>query len=438
MRGTFTFLLLATASLGHVAFAAPGDLDTTFGSGGKVLVGVGAGQNDLTRAMTIDASGNLYVTGVVASTTSNDFAAIRLLPNGQLDSNFGVGGRAIVDIGANSNDESETIALDGSGNVYLAGTTDVNTRFQFAAMRLMHAGTRDASFGTNGVALVDNPTTNNDACCGIALDSSGALFLVGSTISNGKQQMKLAKLTSAGCIANFGTAGYTYIGFNGNTTTGVAVIPDGSGNIFVASSIQITGGINMALVQFDSAGDLDSGFHSMGASYANVTGFDLSANMARDKNGNFFIVGRTGLTTTAIGIAKFDKTGTLVDAFGTHGTKSLSLPGKSTTFANDVKIDGDGNLYLAITTNGTSTTLTPGIAAVDGATGALMSTFGNGGFVTADVPNVSYGGKSVALDPTHQRVCLASERGDLTTPANFAVACFVASTVNAIFSSNFE
>jgi uncharacterized delta-60 repeat protein len=438
-RLSLGFLTAATLfSVSRCAAAAPGDLDTTFGTGGKVLIGVGTGQNDLTRAMTIDSAGNIYVAGIAASTTSNDFAVIRLLPSGQLDSTFGTGGKKVVDIGTNTNDRAIAMTLDSTGNVYLAGVTDLNTRDQFTVVRLTKAGAIDLLFGASGHALVDNPTTSNDSCCAIALESDGSIFLTGSTVLQGKQNLKLAKLTSAGDATGFGGVGYATANFNGNSTTTVAIIPDVSGDLNLAGTVAASGNIDMALIRFDSSGALETGFHSGGASYADISSLDLSAAMVRDKSGNFYIVGRAGSPMTGIGIAKFDKLGTLVDDFGTNGVEQLVLPGKTVAYANDLKIDGDGNLYIAATTNGTSTTITPAIVAVDGQTGALISGFGTDGLATADVPAVNYAGDAVILDPARNRVCIASERGDLQTPAKFAVACFIASPVNEIFAAGFE
>jgi hypothetical protein len=60
------------------AGAAPGDLDTTFGSGGKVTTAIGAG-DDEGHAMAIDGSGRIVVAGGSYNGTNIDFAVVRYL-----------------------------------------------------------------------------------------------------------------------------------------------------------------------------------------------------------------------------------------------------------------------------------------------------------------------------------------------------------------------
>jgi uncharacterized delta-60 repeat protein len=402
---------------------------------------VGGTSNNTSRTIAIDSAGKLYVTGWAVTSMSTDFGVIRLLPNGILDNTFGTGGKAIVDIGTNSRDEPTSMALDSAGDVFVAGTTDENFYQQFAVLKLTHAGARDFGFGVNGVALVDNPTMSNDGCCGIALDSGGSIYLAGTTVIDTQQQMKIAKLTPGGGVASFGSDGYTTAVFR-NSSNAVGLIPDISGDVYVVAGVSTSTpsfNVDMALVDFNSGGNLNVGFHSGGASYADINYIDLPSAIVRDGNGNFYIVGETEAgITISLGIAKFDKNGSLVAAFGTNGVEAISLPSYREVLGTGAALDSDGNLYVVGGTVGTGGIVTA-LMMVDGQTGALMPGFGNGnGFVTVDFGNDVYTGESVVLDPARQRVCVSAERGDLQTPAQFAVGCFQSSPANEIFSSAFE
>ena len=62
-------------------YAAPGNLDTTFGSGtGKVISAIGAGE-DTARALAVQPDGKI----VVAGTCADDFCLARHNANGVLD-----------------------------------------------------------------------------------------------------------------------------------------------------------------------------------------------------------------------------------------------------------------------------------------------------------------------------------------------------------------
>ncbi len=83
------FLLILL--LGH-AHAAPGDLDTTFGTAGKVFIDIDTASADLAWTIVRDGAGNIYLGGQ-SSKTSVDSAVIKLNANGKPDTSFGSGGK---------------------------------------------------------------------------------------------------------------------------------------------------------------------------------------------------------------------------------------------------------------------------------------------------------------------------------------------------------
>src|SRR5436190_11005283 len=115
------------AQAGGVSFASAGDLDGTFGSGGKVLLpsapdlyGWGYG------GMSVQSDGKIVVTGGVFDSSSGDFVTllIRLDVDGTLDSTFGTGGVVKTDLGASGSGVSggSAVAVDADGKILVAGT----------------------------------------------------------------------------------------------------------------------------------------------------------------------------------------------------------------------------------------------------------------------------------------------------------------------------
>src|SRR6186997_2673703 len=68
--------------------AAPGDLDASFGTGGKVTTPIGNG-NLYGNSVVMQSDGKI----VVAGHSDSDFALVRYNTNGSPDTNFGTGGR---------------------------------------------------------------------------------------------------------------------------------------------------------------------------------------------------------------------------------------------------------------------------------------------------------------------------------------------------------
>ena len=75
--------------------AHPGDLDTSFGSGGKKTVNFGG--TDAARVVLVQSNGRIVVAGGGAA--GGSFCVVRLRTNGTLDTTFGSGGKRIVDFG---------------------------------------------------------------------------------------------------------------------------------------------------------------------------------------------------------------------------------------------------------------------------------------------------------------------------------------------------
>src|SRR3984885_7341290 len=182
----FVPLLALISGVAHAA--QPGDLDTTFGTGGKFFTSVAGTTSSVPKAITTDSNGNIYI-GAETTGASDDFSVIKILPNGTLDTTFGTGGKVVVDLGAMSSDVLDGIAVDASGNVFLAGESNANgSPAQFAVVKLTHTGAVDQTFGVSGRAYVPSAnTTANESCCGITFGSGGVIYLTGASYPSGTQ-----------------------------------------------------------------------------------------------------------------------------------------------------------------------------------------------------------------------------------------------------------
>src|SRR5207244_9875266 len=109
--------LLLVLSFAHSVDAGPGDLDATFGTGGRVLTDFGGGAG--ARALALQADGRIVVAGRSRVAVGDDFALARYNPNGSLDSSFGSGGRVLTDFGLD--DEARAVVLQADGKIVVAG-----------------------------------------------------------------------------------------------------------------------------------------------------------------------------------------------------------------------------------------------------------------------------------------------------------------------------
>jgi uncharacterized delta-60 repeat protein len=101
-------------------YNADGSPDASFGNGGQVTTDFEK-LNDDAFAVLLRADGRIVAVGSSRDRLSDyDFAVARYLPNGQLDSAFGAGGKASTDF-ARGFDRARTAALQPDGSIVAAG-----------------------------------------------------------------------------------------------------------------------------------------------------------------------------------------------------------------------------------------------------------------------------------------------------------------------------
>jgi uncharacterized delta-60 repeat protein len=141
-----------------------GQPDTTFGPGGKRVISTqpfGAGASQAFKVARRAPDGKLLIGGYCQSCGNGgppDFLALRLLPEGDVDTSFGNVGWVIfgrIDSGFWVNEQVNDLAADSTGRVVLAGTSqlnsDPNNVVHPLLVRFTSTGQLDTSFNGTGV-----------------------------------------------------------------------------------------------------------------------------------------------------------------------------------------------------------------------------------------------------------------------------------------------
>jgi len=206
----------AGSSISAARYNTDGSLDPTFGNGGTLIVPLGG--NFEIRDAKLQPDGKLVIAGTTPSSPflSRDFALVRLLPNGALDTSFSGDGLATADFGGIETGNS--VIVLGDGRLVLAGSRGTalpNTVTDFAITRYMPDGSLDTSFGTAGLALLDSGDPEYPEQL-IQL-FNGNLLVAGSTTNQGALvDFLLARLLPNGILdASFGTGGFLRTDFGG-------------------------------------------------------------------------------------------------------------------------------------------------------------------------------------------------------------------------------
>jgi hypothetical protein len=375
---------------------------------------LGGTAEDDAYAIAIDGTGNAYVTG---QTKSTDFptvtGAYHATNAGSFDvfvSKIAANGSSLVYstyIGGSGNDSGNAIAVDGSGNTYVAGgtsSTDFPTHGAFQST--FGGGTVDAfvlELASSGGSLIFSTYlggTGDDVANGVAVDTTG-VYVVGLAGSNfpllGAFQGTLNG-SSNGFVTKLNTSGSslaysTYLGGPNDFAAAVAV---NSGNAYVTGATSTptfpttTGVVQPAC---GSEGTCNGGlqdafvtvFNSSGAAlvYSTFLGGeknDQGLDIAVDSSGDAYV---TGLTQSSLFPLKSALQGTFgggtQDAFvtelnptGTALVYSTFLGGSLDDAGSGIAVDGSKNAYV---TGQTTSTNFPMASATQGTPGGLADAF---------------------------------------------------------------
>jgi hypothetical protein len=300
--------------------------------------------SDAGSSITVDGSGNAYVTGITYTfTESVNFpttpGAFQTVCGGGPDtytcwdafvSKLNPAGSALVYstyLGGSLQDQGSGIAVDSSGNAYVTGLT---TSINFPTMNPLQPVNGGGANG-NGTAFITelNPTgsalvystylggSGGDAGSSIAVDGSGNAYVTGLTASTNFPTMNPLQPANGGTydafVSKLNPAGSalvysTYLGGNGSDFgRGIAV--DGSGNAYVTGTTASTNFPTMNPLQ-PACGDGDSctsgdafvtKINSSGSALAYSTylggsGADEGWGIAVDSSGNAYVTGNTAST----------------------------------------------------------------------------------------------------------------------------------------------
>lgn len=284
---------------------------------------IGATSGDYGYNITVDASGNVYVTGNFQSTVDFDpgTATANLTSSGNYDiffAKYDNNGNYIwaKKIGSTGADYGYGIAVDGTGNVFITGNFQNTADFDPGAttINLTSAGGNDIYFGkydSNGNYLWANRigNTGDDRGANVVLDASGNAHITGyfESAADFDPGTGTANLTSAG-IADIYFAKYdsngNYIWANRIGSTGddksSGIVLDGAGNIHLTGWFQNTvdfdPGASTANLTFAGSYDIFFGKYDLNGNYiwANNIGSnasDYGRSIAVDGLGNVYITG---------------------------------------------------------------------------------------------------------------------------------------------------
>ena len=378
---------------GAVQAANQGGVDTfvvKFNSAGSALLYatyLGGRGDDRGAGIAVDSAGEAWVTGATGSTNFPLVQPVSSILGGGKDAfvvKLSASGSNLLFstyLGGTNYDLGTAIALDPSGNAYVAGDT-LSANFPNVLGAQAHLGGKTDAFVTKFLAAGTLAWStflggsNDDHAGGVAVDANGNAWIAGSTTSadfpvlggfqstlNGGQDAFVAKIqfsTSAELAYS------TYLGGSGGGSGWVeqanAIAVDSSGAAYVAG---VTNSSNFPTTsgafQTSFSGQQDvfvskiaaGGSTLVYSTYLGGTSFDWASGIALDASRNAYVTGYTSSLGFPVANAVqagfngfYDAFVTELNASGNTAVFSTFYGGTGSDLANAIAVDAGGNLFL--------------------------------------------------------------------------------------------
>ena len=374
---------------------------------------LGGSDNDSGNGIAVDSTGNIYIAG---STYSADFPTANAFQShtsgGQhvFVTKLDASGSSLAYstyLGGNGNDFGLGIALDSSGNAYITGVTFSTNFPTMNPLQASNAGSNDAfvtEIDSTGSTLVYSTYLGGSAAdggIGIAVDSSGNAYVAGVTFSSdfpttlGSFQTTCAGTTcSDGFVtkitASGASVGYsTYVG-GSQFDEATAIAVDGSGNAYITGDTYSNDFPTLNALQstYGGGGNNDSFVTKLDASGASLvystylggSGNDSGHGIAVDSSGAAYFIGQTASTNfptasplqPAHGGGGYDVFVGKINPSGSALVYSTYLGGTGDDYGYAIAVNSAGNVYI---TGQTSSTDFPTKNALQPANGGTVNAF---------------------------------------------------------------
>lgn len=334
-----------------VRYTDSGALDTSFGSGGKVTTAIGSG-DDYGQSVAMQSDGKIVVAGRARIGSNQDFALVRYMVGGALDTSFGTGGKVTTAIGS-GNDSGYSVVVQSDGKIVVAGDSGGN----IALVRYTDTGALDASFGIGGKVTTDMIGGSFDNGYSVVLQSDGKIVVAGSSTSD----IALVRYTDSGALdTSFGIGGKVITDIGGSSDVGNSVAMQCDGKIVVAGlSVNPVGfDFDIAVVRYTDSGALDTSFGSGGKVTTDLgSGYDVGNSVAVQSNGKIVVAGTTSTDNyDDFALVCYTESGALDASFGTGGKVTTNI-GNRHDRGISIALQSDGHIVVAGDTLNTASNL---------------------------------------------------------------------------------
>jgi uncharacterized delta-60 repeat protein len=400
---TSLFSVLVLVAALNVSALRPGDLDPSFGSGGKVY---NLPANFMpAEDVAVQADGKLVLVGsTFGPDQTQDFAVVRLNANGTPDNGFGTGGLVGIPFDTNFNEMAVAVVIQADGKIVVAGSVQLGSAgWDFGIVRLNTNGTTDGTYNGGKVKVGVNTSGGDDFVFDMALQADGKVVITGTTRPTPNKDIAVVRMATNGAL----DFRLTIASGGGLEDEGLAIAVQPDQHIVVAGSIAG----DFVVLRLTPTVGLDASFGTGGIALTPIgTQNDRATSVAIQGDGKIVAAGTANSGSfDEFAFARYTTAGQPDPTFDGDGKVSYDVRASNSDILSSVLIQSDGKI-IGVGTSGGSYVLvrldTPG---------GLDASFGVGGKAVHNVAPTTSGARRAILLPDGKILAV----GDGSGPGTF-------------------
>ncbi|MBN1621877.1 MAG: SBBP repeat-containing protein [Endomicrobiales bacterium] len=180
--------------------------------------------HDIARGVAVDNSGNIIVTGGVFVSNDDWFTV-------KLDNDLAFISSITYNSSVNNADAATGVAIDNSGNIFVTGYSHNGANYDYLTIKY------DTNLNVLSSTTYNGSSNNTDQAYGVAVDTSGNVFITGQSSIDSKDRYFTIKYDNN--LTVISSTSYLASGDTSGKGNGITV--DNSGNIIVAGASASSG-----------------------------------------------------------------------------------------------------------------------------------------------------------------------------------------------------
>ena len=230
------------------AWAADGDLDTSFDTDGKQTTAIGPRSSEA-NSVVVQNDGKIVVVGYSQNGSNNDFAVVRYNTDGSLDTTFDSDGKQTTDLGSGA--ASYSVVVQSDDKIVVAGYYNNVGNADFAVVRYNADGSLDTTFDSDGKQTTAIGS-GADVGRSVALQSDGKIVIAGYSNNGVNDDFAVVRYNNDGSLdTSFDVDGKKTIAIGSGNEVAYSVTVQSDGKIVAAGYATSAVYNEFAVIRFD-------------------------------------------------------------------------------------------------------------------------------------------------------------------------------------------